>query len=361
MLAHDQHSARPGPPTGAGGLSSAPVSELTHLIQTGRIPNALLFSGAPGAGKEAAAFEFARQANCLADSPGACGSCSSCKKISAGMHPDMITIGLEEKRKTLTISQIREIGRLISVRPNEAARRMVLIRDADLMNPQAQNALLKVLEEPPERTFFILTATGTARLLDTIRSRCRLIRFHPMSPERLTKELIDIHGVAPDTAHMIAKTLPPDMERALSCLEKPPAANRSGDQTPPAPPAWLMQRTWLIRETLDLIRDSGPQTARKGLTLSSALTARPDFMADAMAILRTLLRDICVLRYDPAQIVNLDFFDAFADISQMYTYPTFLEWMTAFHDTEKRLNSNSGVRLTLDRFFLKLSLPKGGL
>ncbi|HCY84172.1 MAG TPA: DNA polymerase III subunit delta' [Desulfobacteraceae bacterium] len=361
MLTHEQHSERSGTfaPPSADGVTDTPLTELTQLIQTGRIPNALLFSGAPGTGKKKTAYAFASQANCLAKGPTACGICTACKKIRSGMHPDMICVGLEDAKKNLTIAQIRDVGRLISVRPNEAAFRMVLIRDADRMNVQAQNALLKVLEEPPERTLFILTAEGTARLLPTILSRCRLFRFRPMSPGRLKETLVTGHGISPQTAHILAKTLPPDIRQALICAGKPPESDPE-DQTPPGDRVtWQNLRTWLIGEVLDLIRGSGAAAAEKGLNLSRTLAARPDQLDDAMAILRTLLRDICVRRYDPSQIVNLDFFDAFADISGMYTYPTFLEWMTAFHDTEKRLGSNSGPRLTLDRFFLKLSLPKG--
>ena len=77
------------------------------------------------------------------------------------MHPDILQVSLSEKKKAISISQIREIGLLLTAKPNEAHKRMVLIEDADKMNVQDQNALLKMLEEPPENTFFILTATHT--------------------------------------------------------------------------------------------------------------------------------------------------------------------------------------------------------
>jgi len=94
----------------------------------------------------------------------------------------------------------------------------------------------------------------------------------------------------------------------------------------------------------------------KGLDLSQKLTADPDRLLSARALIRTVLRDLCVLRYSPEQIVNLDFFGVFKDISKKYIYLTFLGWLTAFCETEKRLDSNSGARLALDQFFLELSL-----
>jgi DNA polymerase-3 subunit delta' len=75
-----------------------------------------------------------------------------------------------------------------------------------------------------------------------------------------------------------------------------------------------------------------------------------------MTVIKMVLRDLCVFKYSPEKIVNLDFFDAFKDISQMHVYNTFLGWIKDLHETERRLASNSSIRLTLDRFFLKLSM-----
>ena len=271
------------------------------------------------------------------------------KKINAGMHPDMIRLGLEENKKSISISQIREMGRLISGRPNEATHRMVLIQDADLMNVQAQNALLKVLEEPPESTFFILTAIRTAPLLPTILSRCRLLKFFALSADQIRNILIDQHGINPQTAHIVSKTLGPDETRAIECAKGIDSKTFE----------WIELRAWIIKEIFEVMRGTAHKGARKGLGISQKLSTNPECISDAMAIVRTVLRDLCIFRYDSNFIVNLDFFDAFKDISQIYVYPTFLEWLKDLSETEKRLDSNSGHRLTLDRFFLKLSLSKG--
>ena len=331
------------------GLRSTPLSELTTIIQNGRIPNALLFSGASGTGKKEAAFEFAKRCNCTEGTDRSCSLCPSCKKIDAGMHPDMICLGPEENKKNISISQVREMGRLIASRPNEASHRMVLIEQADLMNIQAQNALLKVLEEPPDNTFFVLTTVSTSPLLPTILSRCRLFKFFPLSADRIREILTTQHGISSQTAHIVSRTIGNDLSYAIAC---------AGDGAPDTS-EWLRLRTWLINEILGLIRDKALQSSRKGLAISQKLSADPHCISDAIAVVRTVLRDLCIFRYDPNLIVNLDFFDAFKDISQIYVYPTFLEWLKALYETEKRLDSNSGPRLTLDRFFLKLSLPKG--
>ncbi|WP_287125726.1 DNA polymerase III subunit delta' [Desulfobacter sp.] len=326
--------------------SYLPLSELTYIVQTGRIPNALLFHGPPGTGKKQAALFFAQACNCRANRGRPCNTCVSCKKISAGMHPDMIFLGPADNKKIISISQIREMGGIIASRANEAAFRMVCIRHADLMNPQAQNALLKMLEEPPRRTFFILAAERTAPLLPTILSRCRRIDFQALADHEIKTILCTQYGLDPETAHIISGTAGSDLDQALrlSGLNKEEAPDRK------------RLRTWLIKEICGFLTTPKHQSGFKGLDLSRLLSARPEYIHDAMAIIRTVFRDFCILKYMPDKIVNLDFLSVFKDISKMHSYSRILTWITLFHETEKRLASNSGTRLTLDRFFLSLSL-----
>ncbi|WP_321495855.1 DNA polymerase III subunit delta' [uncultured Desulfobacter sp.] len=322
------------------------LSELTHIVQTGRIPNALLFYGPRGSGKKQAALFFAKACNCRADNGRPCNVCTSCKKIAAGMHPDMIFLGPHENKKLISISQVREMGSIIASRANEALFRMVCILHADLMNSQAQNALLKMLEEPPQRTFFILSATQITPLLPTILSRCRRIDFKALSSQEIKTALCTQYDLDAKTADIITGTAGSDLDQALRLagLNKEEA------------PDWTKLRFWLITQICSCLTAPQHQRVFKSLDLSRHLSARPEYINDAMAVLRTVFRDFCVLKYMPDKIVNLDFLSVFKDISGMHSYSQFLTWMTLFHETEKRLESNSGARLTLDRFFLSLSL-----
>jgi len=361
------------------------TSELNHIIQTNKIPNALLFFGEKNTGKNKAALEFVKACNCRADAKSGdinesgntigsvisnrpCNVCLSCKKINSGMHPDIIRIFLAEKKKNITISQIREMGLLISARPNEAAMRMVLISDADSMNVQAQNALLKMLEEPPKNTFFILTATGVSTLLSTIISRCRKIRFKPLSENKIQQYIVQQYAQDPKKVAIATKTAGSDVKKTLMFLNLPldlpmiddkkvGLKNKSieGKETD-----WQKRRTWVIKELFALIssRNNGigqREIIRKGLMISQKISLEPDLIWDTLSIIRTILRDLCIFKYSPEKIVNLDFSTVFTDISGMYAYNTFPEWVKDLYETEKRLKSNSSIRLTLDRFFLKLS------
>jgi DNA polymerase III subunit delta' len=337
-------------------------SELAQIVQAGKIPNALLFSGTKNTGKNKRAVEFAKTCNCTAETQRPCNNCLSCKKINAGMHPDILQVFLPEKKKMISISQIRGIGHLLSSKPNEARWRMVLIADADKMNVQAQNALLKMLEEPPENTFFVLTAAQTTPLLPTILSRCRQFRFRPPSSREIQETLIHQYGVDPERAHIFSRTAGSDLKKALLFLDL------DTQEEERHPRNWQNHRTWIIQEIIGLVSARNKAavhnaktghratTVHRGMMLAQKLSLEPDSVPESLAIIRMVLRDLCVFKYSPDRIVNLDFFDAFKDISQMHVYNTFLEWTNNLEETERRLASNSSIRLTLDRFFLKLSM-----
>ncbi|MBU1343632.1 MAG: DNA polymerase III subunit delta' [Proteobacteria bacterium] len=321
------------------------VTELTHIIQTNKIPNALLFSGNENTGKKEAAFFFAKGCNCLSDRQIACGNCKACRKIAAQSHPDILCINIEKGKKIISISQIREMGLAISSRPNEAKFRMVLILNSDLMNNQAQNALLKLLEEPPEKTFFILTATSISLLLPTIISRCRKIRFRPLTDALIKERLINKFMVDGQQAHIAAKTADSDLKKALIYLNL-------DDETKDVD--WIKKRQWLLDTLASIITTDTNKSISKGLMLSQQLSCDPDHIDNAFSIMTTFFRDLMIFKLHPKKIVNLDFFDTFTDINQVVPSHKFFDWVKELYETQKRIASNSTLRLTLDRFFLKI-------
>ena len=128
-----------------------------------------------------AARRLAAAAVCTAGGSEPCGLCRACRKVAADIHPDVITIRrlTDDKgrlKKEIIVGQIREMGADAYVLPNEAARKVYIIEEADKMNPQAQNAALKLLEEPPAGVVFLLCAANPSQLLPTVRSRCAELR-----------------------------------------------------------------------------------------------------------------------------------------------------------------------------------------
>lgn len=140
-----------------------------------RLSHAYMLTGPEGDERENAARNLAAALLCPAAEP-PCGQCRDCRKVMAGVHPDVIWVGREKRdgdlRREILVGQIRRMTADAALAPNEADRKVYIIDEADRMNQQAQNALLKALEDPPGHACFILCAAAADALLPTVRSRC---------------------------------------------------------------------------------------------------------------------------------------------------------------------------------------------
>lgn len=140
--------------------------QLTADIDSDRFPHALLVEGEAGSGRHTLAMAVARAAVCSSDGEKPCGVCDACRKSE---HPDITVYGEEG---TISVDTVRALRQEAYVMPNEAPRRVMILSGAQNMLPAAQNALLKILEEPPRHVVFILLCENRTQLLETIRSRC---------------------------------------------------------------------------------------------------------------------------------------------------------------------------------------------
>ncbi len=140
-----------------------------------RLSHAYLLTGPEGPERENAARQLAAALLCAAPEP-PCGRCRDCRKVREGVHPDVIWVRREKKdeqlRREILVGQIRQMTADAALAPNEAERKVYIVDQADRMNQQAQNALLKALEDPPGHACFILCAAAADALLPTVRSRC---------------------------------------------------------------------------------------------------------------------------------------------------------------------------------------------
>lgn len=326
------------------------AQKLARIIQARAIPNALLFTGASNTAKKEAAFLFARGLNCRNSKTFGCQTCPVCTKIDADSHPDMLVTEPETGKKNITIAQIRELTRRLQARPNEAQYRMVLINDAQTMNTQAQNALLKILEEPPAKTFFILIAPDVSTVLPTILSRCRQIYFQTASTLDIEKQLRDIYGLSEEQSRIAAGTFEQDLDAALKF---------SGHSEDQVNTEWQKIRLWLFKNLCCLVENKKEDSLARSLYFSAALVRYQEQMPLVIQIIRTFFRDLMIFRFSPEKIVNLDFSATFTDISQKIPNHFFAEWTREWIKTEKRIESNSSARLALDRFFTRLAATRG--
>lgn len=164
--------------------------------------HAYLFVGPKGTGKNSMAEICARALNCTgADKP--CGVCHSCRRMIEGTHPDIIYISRGDKQNSISVDVVRGVISQVMTRPYEGGKHVVIFREADFMTPQAQNALLKTLEVPPESVVFFHIAESPQSMLQTIKSRCRIVRFYEL-PVETCAEALAAHGIAPERAHELA-------------------------------------------------------------------------------------------------------------------------------------------------------------
>lgn len=148
------------------------------FISDNTIPHAILIEGDAGTGRYTLARHIAAAAVC-GDDNAPCGNCRNCKLSLGGNHPDIIFVKPEEDKKNISVAQVRSLRADAFIKSHMGGKKVIIISPAERMNEQAQNALLKVLEEPPKNVIFILITENSAMMLETIISRCVLLSLSP--------------------------------------------------------------------------------------------------------------------------------------------------------------------------------------
>lgn len=164
---------------------------LENAILSGKVGHAYLFQGDPGSGKRLMANTFAMALQCEAGGVKGCGECHSCKQAVSRNHPDIIYV-THEKPNSIGVDDIRDqLVNDVMIKPYNGKYKIYIVAEAEKMTVQAQNALLKTLEEPPAYAVILLLTTNASVLLDTILSRCVLLNLKPVSDEEVRKYLME--------------------------------------------------------------------------------------------------------------------------------------------------------------------------
>lgn len=166
------------------------VKHFKSSIELGKISHAYILNGEKGVGKKTLAAVVAKSLQCESGNPDPCGKCKSCLQTESGNQPDIIWIS-HEKPSVISVEEIRnQIVNDIDLKPYSSRYKIYIIPDAQMMNPQAQNALLKTLEEPPEYAIIMLLTSNIDKFLPTILSRCIVLNFKPVEPLQMMEYLV---------------------------------------------------------------------------------------------------------------------------------------------------------------------------
>ena len=336
-----------------------PIRILTTLLKNRTLPHAFLFTGTEGVGKQSAAIALAMACNCQGEScelktedrsdarpecsPAKsdftafefCGVCKSCRKIESGNHPDIILI--QPSGSFIKIGQIRALTETLAMRPYEAKTRVVIITAAQAMNAAASNALLKILEEPPNRTMLVLIATQKSDLLPTIASRCQCVGFNPISRRNMAVLLRENHDLEPQTARIVAAMANGSYARAEAMVRK----------------NWLIRRKWL----LDEIHLLSLKKMGRLLAFAEKLSEKKEELSEDLEVLQVWFRDLIIDRYDPEKIINQDVAEEIGTASGKVEVPSLLSKLEAVQQTQNRITANTNLRLCMEDLLIKLAQP----
>jgi DNA polymerase III subunit delta' len=180
------------------------LETLRQSLLNGRLHHAYLFIGPNGIGKRTLALALAQAIHCAELESDFCGACGACRAIQTGNHADVRVVEPLSNKKDISIQQVRDLEKALSLRSFSGRQKLAIIDPATLMNWPAQNALLKTLEEPPPACVLILIASNAGGLLPTVRSRTFALSFAPLPRQLMVSFLISRRGKSREQAEFLA-------------------------------------------------------------------------------------------------------------------------------------------------------------
>ena len=318
-------------------------ARLGNELLAGKLSHAYILSGERGFGKHTLALHLAAALVCEhqkeADSPLPCLECPTCRKIFSGNSPDIIYVNRGDKA-TLGVDPIRELRQDVYIPPNDLSIKVYIIEEAHLMTPQAQNAFLLTLEEPPAYVLFLLLCENPALMLETIRSRAPVLRLEPVPNELILQHICK---KVPE-----AKRMWEDDRAALEeiAVAADGSIGRALELLDPKLYKPLADRRELARTFARLC--AAPKNTGATMRFLNSLGARRDELIEQCSTFLLCLRDLLLCKQ--TENAPLCFFsdrEEASSLSYAFTTPALLSLCDSVSDATDRLRANANVRLTI--------------
>jgi DNA polymerase-3 subunit delta' len=306
---------------------------LRNAVRTRQLPPAYLFVGPAGVGKRATALALAQMLNCRGGSAEACDRCPSCRRIAHGMHPDVHVI--EPQGQAIRIDQIRQLHAQLMLQAYEGGTKVAVLDDAERLTGEAANALLKVLEEPPARTLFVLISQTLGGVPATVVSRAQVLRFGLLSPAQIV-ELLRQRRYSPADAERAARLCGGRPGRALALSLS----------------ALLSMR----QEALQLLTQAQAGEAAALLASAEPWAKRKGEHELLFELLLSLVRDLAVVRAggDAAALMHADLQTALAPLAAAVPVAVWGEIFDIIQRSQQAMARNANPQLALEAMLLHI-------
>jgi len=331
------------------------VRALRSSIQRSSVAHAYLFTGPRSSGKTTAALAFAAALNCPDLSPDgdACGVCMSCIRIQAGTDADVQVISPEKDQTT--IDQMRDMIRDLSYAPLSGKYRIFIVEQADTLNTDSENCILKILEEPPSYAVLILLSSNPNSLLPTIRSRCRIVRFRRATASEVEEALQERFDLPEDKLRTTAACSQGLVGRAFRMASAPEfveernAVLQALKEWAEGPPVLALRTAETLRRLAEPKKnDPDDRTRIRRLTemLGHVLTWYTDLLA-------------LKVRGGEAPCANVDYMEDLNAQVQLYGVGRLRQAIRSITETRRYLEGNITPQLALENMFFDLQPDSG--
>lgn len=330
------------------------IAALAAALKSGQLHHAYLFGGPEGVGKELAARTLAQAANCERADGDACGECGPCRRIAGRNHADVLIVLPEAEQvargwagradldgvpsRDIKIGQIRRLQERLAFKALEARRKVALILQAEAMNVQAQNALLKTLEEPPQDTTLVLVSAAPNALLPTIRSRCLKLAFSPLPLAFVAERVAAERKMDAATARLCAALADGSLGAALA-LDAAALAGR--------------------HELLERLESLEPGDARGALTFAADFAPDRAGTEGNLDLICSWYRDVAALASggDEGSLIHADLTDLARRAAARHGAFEALRRIDLCGATKATLRFNASVRLQMEQAALRFVFP----
>lgn len=315
------------------------TGHLQNAIRMGKVSHAYIIQGEAGSGKKLLADTFATTLQCEEGGIEPCGHCQSCKQAVSGNHPDIRRVTHE--KASISVDDIRlQLNNDILVKPYSRPYKVYIIDEAEKMTEQAQNAMLKTIEEPPEYAVIILLTVNAKLLLPTILSRCILLNVRPVARGQITKLLTERYGIAGFMAEVAA-------DFADGVPGKAIAYAQSGEFVA------------LKDEVIKLLRRLSDTPAEELYKKVKEWAGRKAELPDILSLMNLWYRDVLVMKSTggSGRIIFREEERDLRDLAEQQSYLRLQECLEAIELTRQRLNANVNLEVSLEMLLYTMKEP----